>query len=461
MTTYIYQHADWPTFRWDKDRLAPRLAEVSRRQGRLLGRIEGFGIKLRDEALLATLTEEVVTSSEIEGQKLNRDQVRSSLARRLGMDIGALKPADRNVEGIVQIILDATRGYDKPITKERLFGWHAALFPTGYSDLRKITVGAWRPAEAGPMQVVSGAYGKEHVHYEAPEAARVDGEMKDFIAWFNRDEPGLDLVLKAGIAHIWFETIHPFEDGNGRIGRALSDMLLARSERSAQRFYSISAQIKAERGKYYDHLEESQKGDLDITAYLDWFLGCLDRAFDGAETILADVIRKAKFWERHGGQSFNDRQKLMIDKMLDGIDGKLTSSKWAKMAKTSQDTAGRDIAGLLRDNVLVREPGGGRSTSYAIVATPADVLRAMAAHVRAERSLFAVEGPAMLSPAERDRRIAAIGGLADELERLAASRKPDPTGEFEAILKQLHELGFYPDDQLIAAFAFTAREQRA
>lgn len=367
MSVYIHQSPDWPHFRWSNERLSEKLAAVRHRQGRLLGQMEGFGIKLRDEAGLQTLTEEVVKSSEIEGEVLNRDQVRSSLARRLGMDIGALTPSDRNVDGVVQMILDATQNYDKPITKERLFGWHAALFPTGYSGLLKITVGKWRPAKAGPMQVVSGPHGREHVHYEAPEAKRVDKEMTAFIKWFNSEQPGLDLVLKAATAHLWFETIHPFEDGNGRIGRALADMMLARSEKSAQRFYSISAQIKAEQGTYYDYLEETQKGDLDITDYLAWFLDCLSRAFEGAEMILADVLRKASFWKLHAGQSFNERQKLMIGHLLDGIEGKLTSSKWAKMAKTSQDTAGRDIDDLVKRRILKKDPAGGRSTSYSLV----------------------------------------------------------------------------------------------
>jgi Fic family protein len=458
MKAYIHQLPDWPNFRWSADRIAEKLASVRHHQGRLLGRIESFGIRLRDEAVLKTLTEEVVKSSEIEGQQLNPQQVRSSLARRLGIDIGALTPADRNVEGIVQMILDATQNYDKAITKERLYGWHAALFPTGYSGLLKITVGTWRPAEAGPMQVVSGSHGKEHVHYEAPEAKLMEKEMHAFIEWFNRDVPGLDLVLKSAIAHLWFETIHPFEDGNGRIGRALADMLLARSERSAQRFYSISAQIKAEQGKYYDHLEETQKGDLDITNYLDWFLSCLDRAFNGADTILADVLRKANFWELHAGRSFNERQKLMINRALDGIEGKLTSSKWAKMAKTSQDTAGRDIEGLVRAQALVMEPGRGRSTSYAIVATPADVLRVIAEYVRTYKDMFATDGPAMLNPDERRKRIDAIEGLAAQTDELASSKSQIRYQDFEPILAKLHKSGFHPDDQLISALAFTARD---
>jgi Fic family protein len=455
---YIHELPDWPKFRWDNDRIAELLAAVRHHQGRLLGRIEGFGLKLRNEALLDTLTEEVVKSGEIEGQQLNPQQVRSSLARRLGIDIGALTPADRNVEGIVQVILDATQNYNKPITAERLFGWHAALFPTGYNGLLKITVGTWRPAEAGPMQIVSGPHGKERVHYEAPDARLVEKEMQAFIEWFNRDVAGLDLVLKGAIAHLWFETVHPFEDGNGRIGRALADMLLARSERSAQRFYSISAQIMAERGKYYDHLEETQKADLDITEYLNWFLGCLDRAFDGAETILADVLRKAQFWELHAGRSFNDRQKLMINRMLDGIEGKLTSSKWAKMAKTSQDTAGRDIEGLLGAHVLVKEPGRGRSTSYAIIATPADALRVIAEYIRVWKDMFVTEGPALLKPNERQARIDTIEELAAQTDKLASSKSQIRYQDFEPILEKLHESGFFPDDQLLSAFAFTARD---
>ena len=367
MTTYIYQRADWPHFRWDNDRLAQKLAAVRYRQGQLFGRIEAFGITLRDEAVLHTLTEEVVKSSEIEGQQLNRDQVRSSLARRLGVDIGALTPSDRNVDGVVQMIIDATQNYDKPITKERLFGWHAALFPTGYSGLLKITAGKWRTAESGPMHVVSGPCGREHVRYEAPAATRIDKEMGAFIKWFNTVQPKVDPILKAATAHLWFETIHPFEDGNGRIGRALSDMMLARSERSAQRFYSISAQIKAEQGKYYAYLEKMQKGDLDITEYLDWFLSCLNRAFDGAEAILANVIHKATLWKKLAQQPLNDRQRHMLNLLIDGFEGKLTSSKWAKITNCSQDTAGRDIDDLVKQHLLKKDPAGGRSTSYSLI----------------------------------------------------------------------------------------------
>ena len=284
------------------------------------------------------------------------------------MDIGALAPADRNVEGVVEMMLDATQNYDKPLTKERLFGWHASLFPTGYSGMRKIKVGAWRDDAEGPMQVVSGPVGRERVHFEAPPADRLEREMTAFLDWFNSDD-GTDLVLRACIAHLWFVTIHPFEDGNGRIARAIADMTLARSEQSPQRFYSMSAQIRQERDAYYGGLEETQKGTLDITEALEWFLDCLDRAFDGAERTLASVFRKARFWESHAGVSFNDRQRLILNKLLDGFEGKLTSSKWAKLAKCSQDTALRDILDLVERGILTKDPAGGRSTSYSLKET--------------------------------------------------------------------------------------------
>jgi Fic family protein len=344
--------------------LAEQLAAVRYRQGRLMGRMEGLGLKVRSEASLRTLTEDVVKSSEIEGEILNKDQVRSSLARRLGIEIGALTPADRNVEGVVEMILDATQKYDEPLTAERLFGWHAALFPTGRSGMRKITVGNWRTEEAGPMRVVSGPVGREHVHYEAPKASKLDREMSAFLAWFNGDAESIDSVLKAGIAHLWFVTIHPFEDGNGRIARAIADQRLARSEKSAQRFYSMSAQIRQERNAYYDILEATQKGDLDITPWLEWFLACLGRAIDGAETILGSVLLKAKFWKLHEGEPLSERQRKVLNRVLDGFEGKLTSSKWAALAKTSQDTASRDIDDLLKRKILVKDAAGGRSTSY-------------------------------------------------------------------------------------------------
>lgn len=362
----IHERKDWPKFRWRQERLAARLAAVRHRQGRLIGRMEGVGFTLRAEAVLQTLTEEVANSSEIEGEALDKQQVRSSIARRLGMDIGALTPAERNVEGVVEIMLDATQKFDMPLTAERLFGWHAALFPTGRSGMTRIRVGAWRGDSAGPMQVVSGPIGREKVHYEAPVSKRLKREMQAFLAWFNGPET-TDPVLKAGIAHLWFATMHPFDDGNGRIARAIADMALARSENSSQRFYSMSAQIRAERKAYYDILEKTQKGDLDITAWLAWFLDCLGRAFDGAETILAGVLKKARFWELHAGERFNDRQRKILNRVLDGFEGKLTSSKWAALGKTSQDTASRDIDDLVKRGILVKEPAGGRSTSYSLV----------------------------------------------------------------------------------------------
>jgi Fic family protein len=365
MANYIHELPDWPEFRWDSEALAGTLAGVRHRQGRLIGRMEGLGFSLRNEAMLQTLTQDVVKSSEIEGEILDQDQVRSSIARRLGIDIGALTPADRDVEGVVEMMLDATGNYDAPLTDERLFGWHAALFPTGRSGMTKITVGGWRDDKSGPMQVVSGAIGHERVHYEAPQAARLDGEMNAFLAWFN-GEDGTDPVLRAAIAHLWFVTIHPFDDGNGRIARAIADMALARSERSPQRFYSMSSQIRLERGAYYKMLESTQKGDLDITPWLEWFLGCMDRAFDGADAVLASVFRKSRFWERHRGVAFNLRQREMLTRLLNGFEGKLTSSKWAKIEKCSPDTALRDINELIGHGILVRDEAGGRSTSYSL-----------------------------------------------------------------------------------------------
>jgi len=366
MATYIHELKDWPHFQWAAAQVAGKLAAVRNRQGRLTGRMEELGLKLQSEANLEALTEEVTKSSEIEGEILSREQVRSSLARRLGVDIGALTPAERNVEGIVEMMLDAAGKYAAPLTSERLFGWHAALFPTGRSGMNKITVGAWRLEEAGPMQVVSGPIGREKVHYEAPKAALLAGEMKVFIDWFNGTQE-IDPVLKAAIAHLWFVTIHPFEDGNGRIARAIADMALARSEKSPQRFYSMSAQIRQERNAYYNILEATQKGDLDITEWLAWFLDCLDRAFDRADTILASVLRKARFWKKHAHQKFNDRQHAMIERVFEGFEGKLTSSKWAQITKSSQDTALRDIDDLVTKGILAKDEAGGRSTSYSLI----------------------------------------------------------------------------------------------
>jgi Fic family protein len=365
MALYIHQRKEWPKFTWDTAATAALLADVRHRQGRLLGRMEGLGFQLRAEAVLQSLTEEVLKTSEIEGERLDKDQVRSSIARRLGIEIGALTPADRDVEGIVEVMLDATQNFDQPLSEERLFSWHAALFPTGRSGMSKIEVGGWRSDQKGPMQVVSGAVGRERVHFQAPPAKAIKKEMQAFIRWFNAEDK-IDPVIKAGLAHLWFVTIHPFDDGNGRIARAIADMALARSENSARRFYSMSAQIRLERNAYYNILETTQKGSLDITAWLNWFLGCLNRAFDGAETILASVLRKARFWEDRAKEKFNDRQRMMIDRLFNGFVGKLTSSKWAKLAKCSQDTASRDIDDLIKRGILVKEPAGGRSTSYAL-----------------------------------------------------------------------------------------------
>ena len=365
MPGYIHELRDWPKFDWRQDALARQLAAVRHRQGRLIGRMQALGFPLREEAVLKTLTEDVLKSSEIEGEILDRNQVRSSIARRLGMEVGALPPADRNVEGVVEMMLDATQSFKTALTAERLFSWHAALFPTERSGLSKIIVGAWRNEKSGPMQVVSGAYGREKVHYEAPTAGRLDTEMKSFLDWFNAED-NTDPVIKAALAHLWFVTIHPFDDGNGRIARAIADMSLARSEDSPQRFYSMSAQIRLERNAYYDMLEATQKGDLDITPWLEWFLGCLDRAFDGAEKTLAAVFQKAEFWKKHAAEPLNERQRDILNRLLDGFDGKLTSSKWARIEKCSPDTALRDIHDLVARNILKKDAGGGRSTSYSL-----------------------------------------------------------------------------------------------
>ena len=365
MKKYIHELPDWPDFSWNRDELLQTLAAVRHRQGRLIGRMESMGFSSRVETVLNTLTLDVLKSSEIEGEILDRDLVRSSIARHMGIDIGALAPADRNVDGVVEMILDATRNYDCPLTEERLFAWHALLFPVNGRRLHRIRIGAWRTDSKGPMQVISGPIGRERVHYEAPSAARIDAEMAAFLDWFNHDDC-TDLVLRAGIAHLWFVTIHPFEDGNGRIARAIADMMLARSEQSPQRFYSMSAQIRQERSAYYKALEETQKGTLDISSWLEWFLECLDSAIEDAEVTLADVINKARFWGANSAVPFNDRQRLLLNKLLDGFEGKLTSSKWAKLAKCSQDTALRDILSLVEYGVLVKDTAGGRSTSYSL-----------------------------------------------------------------------------------------------
>ncbi|MBV8847357.1 MAG: Fic family protein [Bryobacterales bacterium] len=362
---YIHELKDWPMFHWSAETIAEPLASVRHRQGRLIGHMEALGFNLQQEAVLKTLTADVLKSSEIEGEMLDADQVRSSIARRLGMDIGALKPTDRHVEGIVEMMLDATRHYNQPLTAERLFAWHASLFPTGRSGMTAIKVGAWRDDSTGPMQVVSGPIGKERVHYEAPKADRLDRDMKSFLDWFEGDKSN-DQVLNAGLAHLWFVTIHPFDDGNGRIARAIADLALARSEHSPQRFYSMSAQIRQERNDYYDILERTQKASVDVTSWMEWFLACLGRAIDGAQETLSAVLEKARFWDRITDVKLNDRQWLVINRLLDGFEGKLTTSKYAILAKCSQDTAHRDIQDLIQHRVLVQNPGGGRSTSYSL-----------------------------------------------------------------------------------------------
>ena len=359
---YIHQEADWPNFRWQPEGLVEPLAAMRHRQGRLLGRMSALGFDLRQEAVLGTLTEDVVKSSEIEGEALDAEQVRSSVARRLGIDTGGLLHVDRNVEGIVELMLDATGYYEQPLTEERLFDWHAALFPTGRNNTGRIEVGCWR---TGPMQVVSGAIGRERVHFEAPSETRVAEEMLTFLDWFNAPAE-TDEVLKAGLAHLWFVTVHPFDDGNGRIARAIADMTLARSEGSPQRFYSMSSQIMKERAAYYDILERTQQGTMDISEWMHWFVGCLGRAVDGAETALTAVLTKARFWERVTGISVNERQRTAVNHLLDDFGGKLTTSQWARMTRCSQDTALRDITDLMERGILVRNPEGGRSTSYTL-----------------------------------------------------------------------------------------------
>jgi len=363
---YIHEQEDWPTLGWNSEKLTARLADVRHRQGRLIGQMEGLGFPLREEAVVQTLTQDVVKSSEIEGEKLDPKTVRSSIARRMGLDMGGLAPLDRNVDGVVEMMLDATRHYAKALTDDRLFGWHSCLFPSGRSGMTRIRVGAWRDDSLGAMQVVSGPIGKERVHYEAPSAKRVPGEMAAFLSWFNQGAD-LDPVLRAGVAHLWFVTIHPFDDGNGRIARAIADLCLARSENSSQRFYSMSAQIWERRRSYYDILERTQRGTTEITPWLEWFLGCLGGAIDGAGTLLASILAKARFWTELKAVELNNRQRLVLNRLLDGFEGKLTTSKWAKLTKSSQDTASRDIQDLIQKEILERGRAGGRSTSYNLI----------------------------------------------------------------------------------------------
>lgn len=333
--------------------------------------MEGLGFAQRSEALLRTFTLDVLKSSEIEGEILDAGQVRSSIARRLGLDIAGLVPSDRHVDGVVDMTLEATRNYSQPLTEQRLLVWHQGLFPSQEGRAFPIRAGAWRDDARGPMRVVSGPLGQERVHYEAPAAERIPAEMSAFLDWANRTDD-LDLVLKAGAAHLWFVTIHPFDDGNGRVARAIADWALARSEQTPQRYYSMSAQIRRERKDYYAILEKTQKGTLDITEWQQWFLGCLDRAIAGTEESLAAVFRKDGFWKTHAGLPLNERQRLMLNRLLDGLEGKLTSSKWAALAKCSQDSAQRDIVDLIRKGILLKDDAGGRSTSYSLKRSPGE-----------------------------------------------------------------------------------------
>lgn len=362
---YIWQAGDWPQWRFDLAALAAPMAAVSHAQGLLLGRLADVGMALRDQANLGALTEDVIKTSAIEGEQLHAESVRSSIARKLGMDIGALAPVDRHVEGVVEMVLDATGNCHAPVTRERLLGWHAALFPTGYSGLSQISVGSWRSDASGAMQVVSGPIGRQKVHFEAPPAERLDAEMARFLAWLN-SASGEPPLIKAGLGHLWLVTLHPFDDGNGRIARAIGDLLLARADGSGQRFYSLSAQIQRERKAYYDMLERTQKQSLDVTAWLAWFLTTLHRAINQAQHQLDAVLSKARMWQHWAELPLNARQVKLLNKLLDGFDGKLTSSKWAAIAKCSPDTALRDINDLRARGVLVKAEGGGRSTSYVL-----------------------------------------------------------------------------------------------
>lgn len=369
MTFYIHNRENWTDFTWDNKKVLLKLSETRNLQGKLLGRMESLGFDLQNEAILNTLTLEIVKSSEIEGEILETEQVRSSIARRLGIDIAGAIESERYVDGIVEMMLNATQQYDLPLTKERLFGWHSALFPTGWSNLFKITVADWRKDTKGSMQVVSGPLGREKVHFEAPSAERIDSEIDKLLDWIE-NEMEVDPVLKAAISHLWFVTIHPFEDGNGRITRAITEMILARSDKSVKRFYSMSAQIRVERKQYYEVLERTQKGDSDITEWILWFLECLQGAINSTYDVLQVVLQKAEFWKIHSSTILNERQQKMINQLLDGFTGKLTTTKWGKICKCSQDTALRDIQDLMNKNILQKEPSGGRSTNYELIQLP-------------------------------------------------------------------------------------------
>lgn len=360
---YIYNNQDWPIFKWNSEKLLPLLSYVRNKQGKLIGKMGALGFEIQNQANLEILTQEIIKTTEIEGEFLDREQVRSSIARRLGLEISGLVYSDRNVDGIVDLMLDATKNYNKELNKERLFSWHAALFPTGQSGVYKIITGNWRDDSTGPMQVVSGALGKEKVHYQAPPAAQLENEMRIFFDWFNLEQ-NIDLVLKSAIAHLWFVTLHPFEDGNGRISRALSDLLLARSDEQSLRFYSMSTQIRKERNSYYDILEKTQINGLDITNWLEWFLNCLLHAIDNSEKLLEKIIYKHSFWIKHSGVSINERQRTILNMLMDDFEGVLNTTKWAKIGKCSQDTALRDIQDLIEKGILIKSLQGGRSTNY-------------------------------------------------------------------------------------------------
>lgn len=363
MSIYIHNRKNWTNFTWNDKKVLLKLSETRNLQGKLLGRMESLGFDLQNEAMLNTLTLEIVKSSEIEGEILEKEQVRSSIARRLGIDIAGAIESERHIDGIVEMMLDVSQRYDSPLTKERLFGWHSALFPTGWSNLYKIVVGDWRKDIKGSMQVVSGPLGREKVHFEAPTAERIDSEMEQLLDWIE-NEIEVDPVLKAAISHLWFVTIHPFEDGNGRITRAITEMILARSDKSAKRFYSMSSQIRIERKQYYEVLERTQKGTSDITEWILWFLECLQGAINSTYEVLQKVLEKAEFWKIHSTTILNERQQKMINILLDGFTGKLSTTKWGKICKCSQDTALRDIQDLIKKEILQKEASGGRSTNY-------------------------------------------------------------------------------------------------
>lgn len=360
MAKYIYDYPNWTAFTWKDKNINIVFGEVRLMQGKIIGQMNALGFSEKEEARLNALTMDVVKSSEIEGEWLNYDQVRSSIARRLGINTAGLVTSNRHIEGIVEMMLDATQRYNQPLTEERLLGWHAALFPVGFSGPYKIEVGRYR---TGEMQVVSGAMGKEKVHYEAIKPEVVKAEMDIFLDWFNNDT-SLDLVLKAAIAHFWFIIIHPFDDGNGRIARAITDMLLARAENSAERFYSMSSQILIERKEYYKVLQKVQYSKGDITEWLEWFLNCLKNAMLASENISQKILLKAEFWNKHEQTPINERQRLLLNKILDGFEGKLQTSKWAKIAKVSTDTALRDIKDLIAKGILNQTNEGGRNANY-------------------------------------------------------------------------------------------------